>query len=1053
MCFADNRRRRGVTIPAHQLATNASLRFVAIATAGLFFIGPVFVQPLLADTVAHRIGLGQTTRPMEFEVNQGQSDAEVKFLARGRGYNLFLTSTRCVLSLKGRANPFPAVLRMDLAGANPRPEMESLEPLEGKVNYFIGADPKGWRTDIQTYGKILYREVYPGIDLVYYGQQGQLEFDFVLRPGADPEAIRLHFDGAEALELDAAGGLVARLDGKSVTWPKPLIYQVDYGARTKVEGNYVVQENREIRFQLSAYDRTRPLVIDPVLVYSSFLGGSDLDGAAAIALDRSGNVYVTGQTVSPNFPTHTPYHLAYALNDVFVTKLNSNGTALIYSTYVGGSDDDFPAGIAVDMNGNAYVAGQTTSLNFPAVSALQSGLAGGSGLSDAFVFKLGSGGSSLVYSTYFGGPDIDYANAIAVDSSGNAYITGGTASGSQFPKQTPFQSHAGGLLDAFVAKINPAGSALVYSSWLGGQDDEQGYAIAVDTNGNAYVAGEVFDYGNTASFPLLNPLQALFGGGENDGFLAKINASGSAPVFVTFLGGSDNDTAFGITLDASNNVCLTGQTRSTDFPTTFNAQQPENGGGLDFGTADAFVTKISSSGASLLYSTYFGGSSDEAGYAVAVDNSGQIYLTGYTVSDLDFPITPGADQPFYSGGASAAFVTKINPAAPGPSGLIYSTYFGGSGGAFGNGDFGSGIAVDTNGNFYVCGGTDSPDLVTTSGAFQRIYGGGYSDAFVAEFFSPADLSVSILASTNPVLVGSNLTYTLQVNNNGRTTFTGVFLTNVLPADVQFISLVANGMICANVGGAIVCNVGTLTNNASASATIVVQTANATVLADTAILVANEPEINTDNNSPTLITTVRGFADLVVSQTDTPDPVFVGSNVTYSIIVTNKGPWPATQILLTNTFPSNANFITLSQSQGDYFPLDTNVIVFELTNGLAVNGFAAIEVVVSLTTAGTIANQVSVGAFELDLVPANNSSTITTSVNSAPTTLKMVRTSNNNVVFSWPTNPPGFHLESRTNLSRPTNWFNVTNVPVIVGDQKVVTNSLTSGNNFYRLRNP
>ena len=1055
MCFADNQRWRGVAILPPQLTPNASLRFVAIATAGLFFIGPVFAQPLLADTAAHRIGLGQTTRPMAFEVNQGQSDAEVKFLARGRGYNLFLTSTQCVLSLKGRANPSPAVLRMDLAGANPRPEMESLEPLEGKVNYFMGADPKGWRMDIQTYGKILYREVYPGIDLVYYGQQGQLEFDFVLRPGADPEAIRLHFDGAEALELDAAGGLVVRLDGKSVTWPKPLIYQVDHGARTELDGNYVMKENREVRFQLGAYDRTRPLVIDPVLVYSTFLGGSDLDGAAAIALDRSGNVYVTGQTVSPNFPTHTPYHLAYALNDVFVTKLNSNGTALIYSTYVGGSGDDFPAGIAVDANGNAYVAGQTTSANFPAVSALQPSLSGGSGLSDAFVFKLGSVGSTLAYSTYFGGPDIDYANAIAVDGGGNAYITGGTASGSQFPRQTPFQNNAGGMLDAFVAKINPAGSALVYSSWLGGQDDEQGWAIAVDTNGNAYVAGEVFDYGNAASFPLVNPLQPRFGGGENDGFLAKINASGSAPVFVTFLGGSDNDTAFGITLDASNNVYVAGQTFSTDFPTTFNAQQGANGGGFDFGTADAFVTKISSSGASLLYSTYFGGSSDEAGYAVAVDNSGQIYLTGYTVSDLDFPITTGADQTFYNYGTSAAFVSKINPAAPGPSGLIYSTYFGGTGGAFGNGDIGNGIAVDTNGNFYVCGASDSLDLPTTSGAFQEIYGGGSSDAFVAKFFTPADLSVSILASTNPVLVGSNLTYTLQVNNNGRTTFTGVFLTNVLPAGVQFISLATNRMTCANVGGTIVCNVGTLTNNGSATATIVVKTTNATDLADTAWLVANEPEINTDNNNPTLITTVRGFADLVVGQTDMPDPVFVGSNLTYSITVTNNGPWPATQILLTNTFPSNAIFITATQSQGDYYPLDTNVIVFELTNGLAANAFATITVVVSPTTAGTIANQVGVGAFELDLVPASNSSTITTSVNTinGSPALKMVLTNNNNVVFSWPTNPPGFHLESRTNLSGPTNWFNITNVPVIVGNQKVVTNSLANGNHFYRLRNP
>jgi len=966
---------------SRELETNASFRFVAIATVILFLIAPVFLQPLLANTTVQRLGLGQAARSMAFEINQGQSDAEVRFLARGRGYNLFLTSTQCVLTLQARTNRGQAVLRMDLTGANPQPEVEPLEPLEGKVNYFMGSDPKGWRTDIPTYGKIRYREVYPGIDLVYYGQQGQLEYDFVLRPGADPEAIRLHFDGAEELELDAAGSLVVRLDGKSVKWPKPVIYQVDHDARSTVEGNYVLKENREVRFQLSAYDRSRPLVIDPVLLYSTFLGGSGLDRATAMALDRSGNVYITGQTISPNFPTHTPYHLAYASNDVFVAKLNPTGAALIYSTYVGGSGDDFAAGIALDSSGNAYVTGQTVSQNFPAVNAFQSSLSGNIGWSDAFLFKLGPAGSTLPYSTYFGGSDIEYANAIAVDSSGNAYITGATVSGPQFPKQSPFQNNSGGGQDAFVAKFNPAasgGNSLIYSSWLGGNDSEQGNAIAVDSSGNAYVAGDVFslDFA-TSSFPLVNPLQPLYGGGEVDGFVAKINSAGSAVVFATLLGGSDNDQVFGITLDASNNVYVAGQTVSTDFRTTFNAQQPVIGGGLDFGTADAFVTKISSSGASILYSTYFGGSGDEAAYSVAVDNSGQIYLTGWTLSDFDFPVTTGADQYFSNGGASDAFVAKINPAAPGPSGLVYSTYLGGTGSDLGSGDAGNGITVDTNGTFYVCGETDSSDLLTTSGAFQRTYGGGASDAFIASFSSPADLSVSILASTNTVLVGSNLTYTLQVNNNGRSTFTGVFVTNAVPAGVQFISLATSGMTCVNNGGTIVCNVGTLTNNATASATILVKATNTTVLVASPVVVANEPDINTDNNHPTLSTTVRGFADLVVGQIDTPDPVFVTSNLTYSISVTNKGPWPATQVFLTQTFPPNATFVSATQDLFDN--PDTNIIVFELTNGLAVNAFATVGVVVTPTVAGTIANQVSVSGFELDLNPGNNASSITTTV--------------------------------------------------------------------------
>jgi len=996
---------------------------------------------------------------MSFEANQGQTDSEVQFLARGRGYALFLTSTQAVLSLRDAGRGFEPdstvagsrprkhprmkacateVLRMDLRGANPLPVVEGVDRLPGILNYFFGAHPQQWHTGIQTYGKIAYHQVYPGIDLVYYGREGQLEFDFVIQPGALPEAIRLHFDGADELEIDPAGGLVVWLDGQAVRWPKPLIYQFVQGARKEIAGDYVLHENQELGFQLIAYDPQTPLVIDPVLVYSTYLGGSDFDAAEALAIDGSSNLYLTGETVSPNFPRDGTSHGSAGSYDAFVTKLNADGTAPVYSTYLGGSGDDFGQGIAVDTAGNAYVTGMTDSSNFPPVNASQPSI-GSAFVPDAFVVKLGTTGS-LVYSTYFGGPGTESGNAIAVDGSGNAYVTGETGSGPQFPKQSPFQNNAGGGLDAFVAKFTPSGS-VAYASWLGGRDDDRATAISVDASGNVYICGEVFSLdGLTSSFPVVNALQPSYGGYDSDGFVAKINSSGSTVVFATFLGGEDNDSAFGITVDTNNNVYVTGSTRSTTFPVTRNAQQSVISGGGDFYTTDAFVTKIQSNGTSLVYSTYLGGTEDDSGASVAVDNDGAIYLAGATLSD-DFPITIGADQ-FEMGNGSSAFVSKINPAAPGPSGLIYSSYFGGS-----DSSEGTHITVDGNDNFYVCGFCDSTNLLTTAGVAQPNFGGGFDDAFVAKLSSAPDLSVSILASTNPLVVGSNLTYTLTINNNWRTPFTGVFLTNILPAGVQFISMTNNRGTCANGGGTITCNLGTMTNNSTATVTIVVSSPTPGDITDTAIVVANEAEMNTDNNHPSLTTTVRGIADLVVSQIVVPDPVLVGSNLTYWITVTNRGPWPATQVLLTGAFPLNMRYLSSTQSQG-YVEADldvTNLYYFYLDE-LAVNAGATIAVAFSAFKPGLSTNRLDVSGFELDLNQANGFSSLPITVSSH---LAIVRTQNS-VVLSWPTNASGFRLESRSSLSNPTTWIPVTNKPAVSADQYKVTNSVSGLIQLYRL---
>ncbi len=437
---------------------------------------------------------------LHFEANQGQTDARVKFLARGSGYSLFLTSTELVLAL-GKAEPSgpgkgvaraeaatpkrpspPEVLRMKLLGANARPAIEGREELPGKSHYFIGNDPKKWRTDVPQYARVQYKDVYPGVSLTYYGNQDRLEYDFVVSPGGDPRRIGLGIEGAQRIHVDAEGNLVLSLPGGEVVQRAPVVYQEVDGARKAVEGRFVLRGRGEVGFEVGAYAADRPLVLDPLLVYSTYLGGSGDDHGQAIAVDPSGNVYVTGYTFSTNFPTANPLQGAYGggTYDAFVAKLNSAGSALVYSTYLGGSGYDLGLGIAADASGNAYVIGDTSSTNFPTVNPLQAGYGGGS---DAFVAKVNATGSALVYSTYLGGSGGDQGQGIAVDSSGNASVTGTTQS-TDFPTANPLQAKLSGIGDAFVAKLNASGLALAYSTYLGGSDFDQGHDIAVNASGD-----------------------------------------------------------------------------------------------------------------------------------------------------------------------------------------------------------------------------------------------------------------------------------------------------------------------------------------------------------------------------------------------------------------------------------------------------------------------------------------------------------------------------------------------------------------------------------------
>jgi len=671
--------------------------------------------------------------PLHFEANQGQTHKDVRFLSRGPGYGLYLTGNEAVLvlstpdpeknlntrSTSGQpatpAQTKPVALRMSLIGAAPAPLVSGLEELPGKANYFVGKDSSQWRTNVPTYAKVHYREVYPGIDLVYYGNQRQLEYDFIVSPDADPGKIALTFKGAKRLEIDAQGDLVLHLPGGAIRQHKPVIYQDIDGVRQEIAGSYVRKGANRVGFKVAAYDRSRPLVIDPVvLAYSTYLGGNDRDFTSGIAVDTNSNVYVAGVIRSTDFPTTAgAFQSTYGggFSDTFVTKLNPAGSALVYSTYLGGNSDDQGFGIVVDASGNAYVTGRTISNNFPTTTgAFQT-----SGIG-VFVTKLNPAGS-VAYSTLLGDGS---GNAIAVDAAGNAYVTGDTQLPNLPTTAGALQaSHAGGTYDAFVTKLNPAGSALVYSTYLGGNGWDRGFGIAVDAAGNAYVTGETA----SLNFPTtVGAFQPVLSNNSTDVFVSKLNSSGSGLIYSTLLGGSGTDSGTGIALDAAANAYVTGTTGSRDFPNTSGAFQTANATANGEGNIgwDTFVTKLNPTGSALVYSTYLGSSRDDLGKGIAVDANGNAHVTGTTFG-RDFPTTSGPYRPTAPGGA---FVTKLNP---GGSALVYSTYLGGGVGATGRG-----IAVDTAGNAYVTGYTDSNDFPTTPGAFQPIFVGSFTAAFIAK---------------------------------------------------------------------------------------------------------------------------------------------------------------------------------------------------------------------------------------------------------------------------------------------------------------------------------
>ena len=758
---------------------------VALVSSTLLLWGPAWGAVEGPSQVQLQKAYGKL--PRHFIHNQGQMDERVKYYTLGGGHAFFFSPEGVVLSLPRdrerlnrdrrpdknlvrqqtlRPRPGPqTVVQLTPVGMSPWTEIKATDLQGGKVNYFIGNDPGKWRTNIPTYGAVVYQEAYPGIDLKFYGNGRQLEYDLVVRPGADPSRVKFQYHGIMGLTVTREGDLAIRLpDGESLIQKKPVVYQEIAGQQVAREGKFTILDNTSkfiYGFEVAAYDPNHPLVIDPTLVYSTYLGGSFFDEGCGIAADSQGRAYVTGYTYSIDPPTidHPLLKLfpnlsnseipAYANAMVFVARINYDGKSLDYTTFLGGgaatgfNGDSYGNAIAVDATGCAYVAGGTMAANFPTFPTdppvFQSRFNGGSW--DAFICRLNPNDGTLLYSTFLGGSDLDIARGIATDGSGNAYVTGKTFS-TNFP--TTNQSKNGGGGDAFVSVLSADGRVLQYSTYLGGSGDDAGNGIAVYTDNNthatyAFVAGET----SSRNFPTtFQPGRS----GSTDAFVTKFNPSSGARPYSVRLGGSNYDSAEAVAVDVNGYAYVTGYTYSgTGFPTTnvlhpasVTASQASGGdkkvaaaskGGGSQTTMDAFVTKLNWDGKALDYSVHLGGSSDDYGSGIAVDGSGYAYVTGGTRSaDFKPPLTRLKGD----GGGRDAFVVKLSP--DGAAARFSASLAGNSD------EEGFAIALDGLGHSYVTGYTYSTNLSTEDvlqpylnnpGGISNSSNGSY-DGFVAK---------------------------------------------------------------------------------------------------------------------------------------------------------------------------------------------------------------------------------------------------------------------------------------------------------------------------------
>jgi uncharacterized protein (TIGR03437 family) len=709
-----------------------------------------------------------------FERNIGQVDGRFEFVAQGSRHTIRLAPTQAEFDFLGSRKTPARQIRATISGAQQQVQAQAQEPLGGRVNYLRGNDPKKWLTDIPTFGRITYPQIFPGIDLVYHGSGGYVENDFIVSPGADPSRIRIIFEGADTMKVESDGTVTIAAGQHQLTWKKPSLYQETSTGRKKlVEGRFRQDGNRSIGFEVGIYDLNLPLVIDPVITYATYLGTPNTEAAFRVAADASGNAYIVGGSNSEGFPLSpsTIYHDSIGgglSGDVIVAKLNAAGNQMIFTTHIGGGQSNIGGGIALDAAGNIYVTGFTSSSDFPHTTDLTTDAIATN--ENCFVMKLNPSGTQVIYSTLIGGSNADGCSGIGLDSAGNAYVTGATMS-TDFPTANAVQSSLMGSpfntynVDAFIAKLSAGGTKLLYSTYLGGSNADAALAIVTDPAGNAYVTG----YTDSANFPVSNGVfQPSFGGSggqydttysSGDAFAVKMSPTGSI-VYSTYLGGKRDDIGFAIAIDAQGNAYVGGSTLSTNFPTMqpFQAQNAGYGGETNpagvasndiFYAGDGFITELNPTGTALVFSSYLGGSLDDRVAGVAVDGVGNIWVTGQTLSQApSFPITPNATQMTNAGddGSDAgvfqlgdAFLTEISAART----ITFSTFLGGA-----SADWATSVALDGQGGVIITGGTSSNNFPATQGAYQTRYGGidlpvPSGDALIARWSSAVAPTPSI----------------------------------------------------------------------------------------------------------------------------------------------------------------------------------------------------------------------------------------------------------------------------------------------------------------------
>jgi uncharacterized protein (TIGR03437 family) len=772
-------------------------------------------------------------QPIRFEENHGQASAEYRYLGRTPQGTLALSPSGMDLLLARQT------VRARLCGANPDTHLEALDPLPVRTSYFQGTDSRQWKAGIANYERVRYRAVYPGIDLVFYGRGDALEYDFVVSPGASPAAIGIDIEGSGGLRVDAAGDLVMATSAGDVRWKRPEIHQTAGGRQTDVSGGYVLA-GKTVRLQIGPYDHSQPLIIDPVLSFSTYFGSSGNEAIRGMATDSAGNVYVTGSTTSTDLPANglqkqfagkgSTLLGVVTIGDAFVAKFSPAGS-LLFLTYLGGSAEDVGSALTLDKSGNVYVTGYTDSSNFPVTSGAAQTTWGGRGgnmliqAGDAFVAKLGPNGDQLVYSTFLGGRNDDWGSAIAIDAAGDAYITGGTLSDNlpvssnaaqttykRAGTQEIFPRFDAPLLtsgDAFIAKINPAGSAILGLTYLGGSYDDMAWALTLDGAGNVYVGGNTL----STDFPTTNgAFQTKFAGSDlfnniffnlGDGFIAKLKGDLSAILYSTYLGGTGDDAVTAIALDSAGNAYVTGATTSQSLGTANTLQQgfkgPFAAPVADQLVGDAFVAKIAPDGKSLGFFTYLGGSSDDVGMAIALDASGNVVVTGTTQS-TNFPVSTNALQaksPLAAsqvGGGGCGFLVMIDPTG---KTLIYGSYFGGS-----SADIPTSVAIDASGNILLAGAAMSTDYPTVK-PNQATYGGGSSDGFLAKFtgFTTSGGGSGGGGSTAPTVTAAGITNVASYQSGSVSPgeILAIFGSNMGPSTAALFT-VSGGKIGTSLGG-------------------------------------------------------------------------------------------------------------------------------------------------------------------------------------------------------------------------------------------------------------